>query len=540
MRRGRAAEEPAHAIDHELLEFVAVVEPRRPAVGLAGRRPDDLEKIVGGMGDRLAGRPGMNLVDVLFNVTLELAEFRDEGLGLRAVRGGSDLRQFLGHGRTGEDAVEGVVVGHRHRLVLVVMAAGAGHGESHESPGDQVDLVIDDVVAVAEKRPADRQEPEGREIGRWHRRRHEVGRELERDEPVVGHVGGECADDPVAVGPGERVAGVLTIERIAHRVGVAGEVEPLPGPVLGMLGGGEQPVDELAIPGVGGIGAERIGLVGGRRQAGEVEPEAAHQITGRGLGRRRQAGRQDPGADEAIDGRLLPGGGDRGRHAAHASRQYDGRRRGRLEGRDRPERPMGLAAGCEPRLHLLLARRGRRVVAARAAPGESAGHPRLEHAHFVGGEPVVGGHGADVADVPDRGDEPAVVGVARHDHGARVAAGEQPRTRVEPEARLRDLRPVARLALLHEQRPHPRLEELLLLWRHGLHRGHEVRLRRHGDDREDRHEGRGKPDHAARVGRGHGGCRRGPKRRDDTAPYSIFVNGTAAAPACGHKPLCGA
>src|SRR5947207_10479468 len=58
------------------------------------------------------------------------------------------------HSRTGQDAVEGVIVGCRNGVELVVMAAGAGDGEALKRLAQSVDLVIDDVRANLPERNA--------------------------------------------------------------------------------------------------------------------------------------------------------------------------------------------------------------------------------------------------------------------------------------------------------------------------------------------------------------------------------------------------
>ena len=75
----------------------------------------------------------------------------------------------------------------------------------------------------------------------------------------------------------------------------------------------------------------------------------------------------------------------------------------------------------DPLCHLFGAARWRGVVVApRAAPRRSGGHPRLEHPDLVVGEPAGGRH-ADVARVPYHRDQPALRRVAGYDDGAGVA-----------------------------------------------------------------------------------------------------------------------
>ena len=70
----------------------------------------------------------------------------------------------------------------------------------------------------------------------------QVAGDLLADELVVRLVGVERVDDVVAVPPGVRVGDV---PRRAGRLGVAGDVEPVPAPALAERGRGQQPVDHL-------------------------------------------------------------------------------------------------------------------------------------------------------------------------------------------------------------------------------------------------------------------------------------------------------
>ena len=58
-------------------------------------------------------------------------------------------------GRAGEDAVKRVVVFGRDRVVLVVVAAGAGDRQPQKTAGDDVDPVVDDVILIEQEPPAD-------------------------------------------------------------------------------------------------------------------------------------------------------------------------------------------------------------------------------------------------------------------------------------------------------------------------------------------------------------------------------------------------
>ena len=112
-----------------------------------------------------------------------------------------------------------------------------------------------------------------------------IGGELLHDELVVAQVGIERRDHVVAVGVGKRIAPILG-EHIALRVGVAGHVEPVPAPALAVAGRREQAVDQLRERIGRLVGLERVDLLGGRRNAPEVDRRAADQRSLRGAGAR--------------------------------------------------------------------------------------------------------------------------------------------------------------------------------------------------------------------------------------------------------------
>ena len=313
MLRLGLVEQPLESIQQQLLKLVAVGELWRTIVGSSRTRAGDLEEIVGGMGHRLTGRPRMHRRLVGSDGGFEFFELCGKRLGLGPRRRIADDRQLLRNRGTREDAVQGVVVSRAHRLIFMIVAAAAGDGEPHQATGHQIDAVVDDVVRVAEERAAHREEAERRQIAPRHRRLDPVGSQLQRDELVVGQIALEGVDHPVAIGPGKGIPVVLIVEGVAHRVGVAGEVEPFPSPVLGVLPRGEEPIYRRAKGCVGcrraagRRSAERIGFVGRGRQAREVIEEPADEFPRRRLRRRFQIGVAECGTDEAIDRGGRPG-----------------------------------------------------------------------------------------------------------------------------------------------------------------------------------------------------------------------------------------
>ena len=305
-------EQPLESIEQQLLELVAVGQLWRTIVGSSRTRAGDLEEIVGGMGHRLTGRPGMHRRLVGGDGRLEFFELCGKRHSCWPRRRIADDGQFLRNRGTREDAVQGVVVGRAHGLIFMVVATAAGDGEPHQAAGHQIDSVVDDVVRVAQERAAHREEAERRQIAPRHRRLDPVGCELQGDELVVGQIALEGIDHPVAIGPRKGIPFVL-FEGITHRVGVAGEVEPFSSPVLGVLPRGEEPIDRRAKGCVGcrraagRRGTERFGFVGRRGQAREVIEEPANEVPRRRLRRRLQISVAECGADEAVDRGGRPG-----------------------------------------------------------------------------------------------------------------------------------------------------------------------------------------------------------------------------------------
>ena len=214
---------------------------------------------------------------------LERGEFGLELIGLlragERLEGGQALRLLAGV----EDRVKRVVLRRRQRVELVIVAAGAGHRHALGAAHDDIDAVVDDVRRAVEEASSEGQEAESGEIpvvlgvlGDL------VGGDLQAQELVVRQVLVEGVHHPVAVGVGVGVAALL-LEDVAFRVGVAGDIEPVPGPALAKSRSGEEPVHEflgrlrILVRDVGGD------FVGGRIESPEGEREAADDDFARSL-----------------------------------------------------------------------------------------------------------------------------------------------------------------------------------------------------------------------------------------------------------------
>ena len=132
----------------------------------------------------------------------------------------------------------------------------------------------------------------------------QVAGELLDDEPVVGQVAVEGVDDPVAIEPD--VPRLVLLEPVG--VGVPGRVEPVPAPALAVMGRLASRRSTSLLVGVGRrVGEEGVDLRERRRQADQVEAQAADQGGPVGLGRGLQPLGLQPGEDEAVD--RVPGPG---------------------------------------------------------------------------------------------------------------------------------------------------------------------------------------------------------------------------------------
>ena len=381
---------------------------RRLPLGLGGRRLGAQRRQ---RGPRL-GELGVQRVQLRL---LRVGGRRHQRRGVHVLEALAPLRDVV---EVGHDLVELLL---RDRVELVVVAAGAPQGQPHPDgaggrhPVDAVlgeelvdhdaALAVQAVVAVERGRDALVEGGVGQ---------HVAGELLDR-EPVERHVGVVGVDDPVAPAPHRSLA----VGLIAVGVGVAGGVEPLDGHPLAVARRREQPVDGLLV-GVGGIVVQEVGeLDRGRGHAGEVEGGAAQQGRAVRLAGRGQARFLEPPQHEAVDGVPGPLG------VGH-------RRRHRPLGRD--ERPVRLPLGP------LIDPQGEGLDLGLVERLAAAGHP---DAGVVGRHPV---------------HEQAGRGVSGDDRGAAEAAAivERALGHVEPQAGLARplVRPVAREAVLREQRPH--------------------------------------------------------------------------------------
>ena len=142
--------------------------------------------------------------------------------------------------------------------------------------------------------------------------RQQVAGELLDRELVERHVAVEGVDHPVAPAPHRPVAVAL----VAVGVGVAGARRASGRHALAVARRGEQAIDHLLVGVRRLVREEGIDLRGRRRQAGQVERDAADQRRPVGLGRRRQPFLFEAGQDEGVDADCGPSRGPSRRAAA--------------------------------------------------------------------------------------------------------------------------------------------------------------------------------------------------------------------------------
>ena len=336
--------------------------------------------------------------------------------------------------------MERVIVVGWNRVVLVVVAAGAGDRQSQQTAANDVDAVVDDLVLVQQEPPPDGQKAHGGQRTPIAAGRELIGRELVEDELVVTEIGIQRGDDVIAECVGVRIAAVLE-EDVALGIGVAGNVQPVPSPALAVPGRGQQAVDQMGKAVGCRVGFEPVDLFGRRGNAREIDGRAADQGTLVGLGRGGHSGRFEPGQNERIDRRADP------------LTVVDRRRYGGTYRLERPMRPFiaGARSGSSARSFSW-----RRIDRPRCTEC----NPLPEGRDGGLGQLAVRRHFQLFVGVRDSLDEQALVGLGRHDRRPGFAPLEHRFAAIQPQARGLLLGSVALHAAVDQDRPDPRLEKL--------------------------------------------------------------------------------
>ncbi len=324
------------------------------------------------------------------------------------------------------------------RVVLVIVAAGAPHGETEEAAGRDVDAVVSfvrarhrrihEVVvpgsAAEEAEPGDRL----RALGLFE----EIARELRLHERVPGQVAVERVDHPVALHVGRGIAlAPRTVPRQPARVVLAeaGHVQPVTPPALPVVGRGEEPLHHRLERAGRRVVHEGVDFLRGRGQAGEVEGGAADELAAVRRLQRLEPQLVERREHEAVDVRVGVRVGVGVGLAGALLPLGLGRRRAR-EGLERPEAAFGRRD--DPP--------GDGQRRADLGPLRSGPDPVDEPLDFgIAQLGRIPRHLQVVALVPERRDEEALLGVAGDDRRPPRAPLENPLPRIEPEAARRPL-----------------------------------------------------------------------------------------------------
>ena len=194
-------------------------------------------------------------------------------------------------GRRVEEGVERVKLAVRDRVELMAVADGALAGQAHPGIGHRggaVDGIAKQQFLVDRSPLARRHIAAGEsggdllvERGVWQ----QVTGELFDREAIERHVGVERLHDPVAVGP--HLPLIVEVETVG--VGIAGDVEPVAGHLLAVMGALQQTIDRFLIRIGRRVSDEGIDLGQRRRQPRQRERQSPDERRLVGLGVDRQA-----------------------------------------------------------------------------------------------------------------------------------------------------------------------------------------------------------------------------------------------------------
>ena len=123
----------------------------------------------------------------------------------------------------------------------MIVTSSTRNGQAKEASRDNVDLVVDNVVGIAELH-ANRKKAQRRELLSVISETKLIGGELLGDKLIVGQVSIERVDDVVAVRVGKRKL-FKSDRRTTVRVGVPSDIQPMPTPMLAVSPRFEESID---------------------------------------------------------------------------------------------------------------------------------------------------------------------------------------------------------------------------------------------------------------------------------------------------------
>ena len=319
----------------------------------------------------------------------------------------------------------------------MIVATGTSDGDAHQTASDEVDAVVDNIVWVIAKPTAYGEEAECRQRAFVFAEVHAIRRELLLQKRIVRLVFVEGSNDIFAESVGVRVIDILG-KHVTLGVRIACEVEPVSAPAFAVLRRREQAIDQAFVGVRRLVVRERIGFVGSRWQAGQIEADAANQRSRVGERRGRKAMLFPLCREEAID-RVSSIGYQFGlRHDGIANRL---------------ERPVRFTqCGSIADLHAV------------SGEGGTDLHPLGQCRHRLRGQRLARRHRVFAFSANGLYQQ-ALGRIAGNDHRPRVGAFFQPGCGIEAQPRFLLLRTVALDAVVDEDRADFLLEELDLLIR---------------------------------------------------------------------------
>ena len=365
-----------------------------------------------------------------------------------------------------ENPGECVIVLHRDRVELVIVAPRAGRRRAEEREAESINLLIDDVHFVLESIPfiqrfrADGKEPRGNRLlcfGSIVLSGKQIARELLLREPVEWDIRIERGNHVVAVPPSVRK---IEVHGLARTLRIACDIEPVSTPAFAVMRRCQQAIDERFQCLRRLVVRVRRCLFRRRRQPDEVEIHAANQRCGIGRFHWLQLLRFESREHVAVEVRLRP------RRIANRRQRRDFRRL------IRPELPPLLDVDLNFRaLGHAVARVGRAHI-----------HPRLEVRNHRIGQSLLRWHLAIFVFGFKCIDEQTFRRLPRHDRRTAIAAQPQPVPRIERQSAANLLRigGMALVTLLDENGANLLLEEVQLLLRR-----HVRRTQRHSSSHDD-------------------------------------------------------
>ena len=333
-----------------------------------------------------------------------------------------------------EERLQLVVVFLRDRVVLVIVTSGASDGQPEEHRADGIGDVVENLLAALHQVAG----VAFIRIVAIERRGHACVRvvgpqfiagNLFTDEPVVRLVLVERLNDVVAILPDVR-AGFVGLEALA--LGIAGQIEPVSGPALAVVGRRQQAIHDTIERAGCIVGQKRVHLFERRRQTDQIKRHAADQrrlVRGRRMRQSFAFERRDDKSINGVDGFQSTLG------------------RGQFNALERLQRPQTRSDGVVARARI------------RLGPRQGHAHPPNQDLDFLVGQRLARRHG-QVAVVTNGLDQTTGRGLTRHGGRAALAAGENGRARreVKPAFEL-VAAPMAFEAPRGQQRAHVRLEE---------------------------------------------------------------------------------